>query len=350
MPLPTPRAGESQNDFVSRFMSNAQAKRDFPDEKQRVAVALSTWRREKGIKRIETDMILEYNVPIIEFESADPADFRIKGIAINETITSNGHHFISEELESSAGSLIGVPLLKDHINEVDKIVGRVTSAHFDSIDNNIKFEAKIMDTKMRQMVKDGRIKTVSVGACVEDLEEMEDGDLIPRGITFKELSLVAIPADMGATFGVALKEAYNKSHSPEMVKKMKGGIVMMADEEQAQPEESNEAKPEAQPEAEAPAEEKPAEEPAESTEEAPAEATEKFSRKMLKEEMKKILKEQEDSESEEPKAEEPKAEEPAPAEEPAKEEDSEESEEVSEGYRLVESYGSLKGGAITVVR
>lgn len=46
MPLPTPKADESEQDFVSRFMGNDQAVADFPDEKQRAAVAYRTYRDE----------------------------------------------------------------------------------------------------------------------------------------------------------------------------------------------------------------------------------------------------------------------------------------------------------------
>ena len=48
MPLPTPRSGESQGDFVGRCVGNDQAKRDFPDRSQRLAVCLSRFRRVRG--------------------------------------------------------------------------------------------------------------------------------------------------------------------------------------------------------------------------------------------------------------------------------------------------------------
>ena len=47
MPLPLPSADESEQDFVSRFMGDEQAISDFPDEKQRAAVAYSTYRDEE---------------------------------------------------------------------------------------------------------------------------------------------------------------------------------------------------------------------------------------------------------------------------------------------------------------
>jgi len=161
-------------------------------------------------------LMLEYFVPITSSASLD-GDFTINGIAINETTTSNGHNFIGEELSKAASTLVGVPLLKDHDNSVDSIVGKVNAAHWDEALRNIPFKAIIKDTKVKQLIKDGLLSTVSVGAHVkpEDIEEGENGDIIPHNITFKELSVVAVPADGGATFSMALNNAY-KSYSTNL--------------------------------------------------------------------------------------------------------------------------------------
>ena len=161
-------------------------------------------------------LMLEYFVPIQSSADLD-GDFTINGIAINETITSNGHNFIGEELSKSAHTLIGVPLLKDHDNSIDSIVGKVNGAHWDEALRNIPFKAIVKDAKVKQLIKDGLLNTVSVGAHVkpEDIEEAEDGSVIPHNIQFKELSVVAVPADGGATFSMALNNAY-KSYSTKV--------------------------------------------------------------------------------------------------------------------------------------
>ena len=101
---------------------------------------------------------INYQVPIIESMRVD-GEFLVKGVAISATTTSNNHKFLSEELQSSAKTLIGVPLLVDHENRVDAIKGRVLKASFDNINENIPFEAKIMDKAIQEMVDDGRINT-----------------------------------------------------------------------------------------------------------------------------------------------------------------------------------------------
>lgn len=48
MPLPTPREGEEQDDFLSRCMGNPTMREDFPDEEQRSAVCFRQWREAHG--------------------------------------------------------------------------------------------------------------------------------------------------------------------------------------------------------------------------------------------------------------------------------------------------------------
>ena len=45
MPIPIPRKGESQKDFVSRFMRADAMRAEYPDQAQRAAVAYSQFRR-----------------------------------------------------------------------------------------------------------------------------------------------------------------------------------------------------------------------------------------------------------------------------------------------------------------
>ena len=46
--MPSPRKGEKKKDFVSRCMSDEEAKRDFPESKQRVAFCNSKFEQSKG--------------------------------------------------------------------------------------------------------------------------------------------------------------------------------------------------------------------------------------------------------------------------------------------------------------
>lgn len=169
---------------------------------------------------------LNFSVPI-EQSADEGKDFLIKGTAINSTLTRNGVEFVSEELKVSAASLRNKPILKDHTNSIDSIVGRTTqNVGFNSVKENVEFEAKIMDKEVKEKIKDGRIQSVSVGAMVSDIEEAtnDDGEVthvIARGIDFVELSLVAVPADPNAGLAQAIKMSFNLKNETEKVSKSK---------------------------------------------------------------------------------------------------------------------------------
>jgi len=76
MPLPTPRGDESEQDFVSRFMGDEQAVSDFPDEKQRAAVAYRTYRD----------------------EDEEMAELGLGGVSILEIGEAKGHDLFVDEI------------------------------------------------------------------------------------------------------------------------------------------------------------------------------------------------------------------------------------------------------------
>ncbi len=164
-------------------------------------------------EKVKDWRLLEFFMPIEE-KLQDGEDFIIKGVAITETITLNNVKYVAEELSKAAPSFRNVPILLDHRNEVKNIVGRTTeNVDFNSTFNRIDFEAKIMDKDIIEMIKDGRIGSVSIGAKVHDLTEEEDGSMKAIGIQGLELSLVAVPGDSQASLaqaiqqGMVLKEA-----------------------------------------------------------------------------------------------------------------------------------------------
>jgi len=294
-----------------------------------------------------TSMQLNYKVPITSAFNDINKEFFIEGIAINSTVTANGHKFESDELRMSAQSLQGVPLLVDHRNEVDAIMGRVINGEFSEVEKNIKFKALVKDQTIKAMIQDGRLDSVSVGASVEDIEESEEGFLIPRGITFKELSLVAVPADSGATFSMALTEAYKlKSQSSHDELELKGGSKMTKEitKELKETEEvKDEAEAEVKPEVEAETKEEAKEVAEESVTKSEVEAIAnqvKSIQSILAKLLAKDVKESDVDENPEKEVVEDK---PAEAKEESEEEskdeaDEEEEEEVSESYNVVKGY------------
>ena len=107
MPLPTPRGDESEQDFVSRFMGNDQAVADFPDEKQRAAVAYRTYRD----------------------EDEEMEELELPGVSILEEGEAKGHDLfvdkksLEEALKIMKGARNGVKVKMNHGSGLDAVVG-----------------------------------------------------------------------------------------------------------------------------------------------------------------------------------------------------------------------------------
>lgn len=172
------------------------------------------------MRNYRSNVKFEYLTPIVHeeitpdaIEAPDKKEFSIKGTAINATTTRNGNVYSIEELRGSGKSLRGKPILVDHINSVDKIAGIVTRAEYDEAKQAVMFEGVIKDARYKEMIADGRVQNVSVGAMVETAEEITDEttgktNYLLKGIEFLEVSLVAIPADPNANFAASVSEAF----------------------------------------------------------------------------------------------------------------------------------------------
>lgn len=197
---------------ISLKKQNPKMKDDELDSKA-YAMATAQWKKMHGKapsrESVKDWRLLEFFVPIQEKVSIGE-DFMIRGIAINETTTRNGISYIAEELEMGAPSFRSKPILLDHSNSVKDIVGRTTeNVNYNPIKRAIEFEAKIMDEKIKEMIKDGRITDVSIGAKVKDLvEDKEKGTITAMGMEGLEISLVAVPGDPGANLANALSNSF----------------------------------------------------------------------------------------------------------------------------------------------
>jgi len=212
---------------------------------------------------------INFVVPIVESYSEEAVEdgvLRIEGVAIEETTSRNNVTYEVDELSNAADTLIGVPLLKDHDNTIDSIVGRVTEAYMDG--KQLKFKAEVIDESVKMKIQKGLVRNVSVGSIIDELKKVvEDGvtNFVAKRMKFVELSLVAIPGIPGATFSTSVTEAFN---SFEIKEKEKMESKLEAIEEKLAlllKEDAEES--EAEPEAEAPAEEAEAEPEAEAEEE-----------------------------------------------------------------------------------
>jgi len=161
-----------------------------------------------------------------EIEDESKTHFYIVGNAINATTTQNLHKYLAEELEVSAETLTGKPVMVDHakgsLNNAGKVL--VTSWESHGVhDGAITYVARIRKSHpVAEAVALGDIDTVSVGAIATSIEcsvcgddmytcshrlgktyEVEDKQVlataIGRGLKFRELSITPFPADEHAS-------------------------------------------------------------------------------------------------------------------------------------------------------
>lgn len=211
-----PKAFDKLLDKIKKSLKgkkNPRTKKPYTDSEMH-AIAVSQWKKDHGGKAPEGTKNwhkIEFAVPITESAGSD-GSFLIRGTAINATTTRNGVKYEGVELEKGAPSLRNKPILKDHNNTVDSIVGKTTENVFwNPTGEKIDFEANIHDSKMQEMINKGLITAVSIGTMVESLEPVEeDGSnyVVAKGLDFVELSLVAVPADKNAGFAKACMESY----------------------------------------------------------------------------------------------------------------------------------------------
>ena len=145
----------------------------------------------------------------------------IEGFAVHVG-TFNNITIQKEELDKSVASLVGQPILKNHDNSIDVVIGKVTDAEC-KVDPNcgeysIAYKAEI-DAQEEDLIRKMKldfVSSVSVGfrcehrcsICGEEVFKCDhwfwdDGfQILAKDITFHELSIVAVPADLDATVKV----------------------------------------------------------------------------------------------------------------------------------------------------
>lgn len=143
----------------------------------------------------------------------------VEGIAVVEGISRNNVMYEAKELHKFAPSLIGRPILKDHVNMTDNVIGKVT--HAESVDNGkkIRYKGWITNDENNTMEKvvDGRINNVSIGASAgKMIKEKEDSEyMIARDMTALELSLTPVPGVPDASISPSQFENIDTSEDDE---------------------------------------------------------------------------------------------------------------------------------------
>jgi hypothetical protein len=96
--MPKPTKGQNKAEYVQMFMSSPEAKKSFPDEKKRLAVAYSMWEKKHGGKKPVMSGMggIELKASICPSE-VDEATVKQYGYELKD-IDQNGYHLIEFDL------------------------------------------------------------------------------------------------------------------------------------------------------------------------------------------------------------------------------------------------------------
>lgn len=170
----------------------------------------------------------------------------IEGIAIVEGMSRNKVMYKAEELSKFAPTMIGRPILKDHENMTDNVIGKIV--HSESIDNGkkVRYKGWIKEdgTGIIEKIKDGRISEVSIGATATRMvKEKEDSDYtIAKGLNCLELSTTPVPGVIGTAISKSAEESFTEEEIKNAIEDyMKESHLQLNFKEEEKNMEGNEA-------------------------------------------------------------------------------------------------------------
>jgi len=115
---------------------------------------------------------------------------KIRGVLAIPRVSLNGYLYLPEELENAVKKANEVPIYLEHVS-ANNAVG-VAKLIWNPEKMRVEFEGEVFDEEVEKAIRAGAIKHVSLGADY-DILDFFDSYSVPRGLEFRELSLVAIP-------------------------------------------------------------------------------------------------------------------------------------------------------------
>lgn len=187
MPLATPKQGEKQDAFVDRCMSNDTMKEEFPDNKQRLAVCFSQWKKKKQKKAKEMPMERSY-MPIREVEirtAEDDGTPKLVGYVARFNKLSDDLGGFREKISPGA---FAETIKKDDIRALwnhnsDHVLGRTSSGTLKLEEDNkgLRMELNPPDTQLGRdlmvSIRRGDISQMSFGfKCLDEAWRKREGE------------------------------------------------------------------------------------------------------------------------------------------------------------------------------
>ena len=242
--------------------NNPQTNRAYTTE-EILKLAANTWRENHGGKipthdesdkwfvsedGTETlnDVTVHYHVPIIteaakltemgipqkELDSLEKeGKLPFKFMALYATTSWNMTKFLPEEIGSkkTVMSLRDRPILKDHVNEVDMLVGRTLNySYYDKDEEKLFGTGWVSDEGVKEKITDKRLRNMSIGAHVDQMTRLTDDDgedtgvMEAHGIEILEMSFTPVEGVTGAgivnnSLEAAILESFDAFHAENFI-------------------------------------------------------------------------------------------------------------------------------------
>ncbi|MEM2234105.1 MAG: hypothetical protein QXP81_11270 [Nitrososphaerota archaeon] len=125
-------------------------------------------------------------------EQAVQERVRIAGVLAIPRVSRNMNLYLPSELEAAVRRLNGqpIPIYWEHV-EANRAIGTAV-LRWNPEKLQVEFEGEVFDPEAEEKIRSGAVRKVSLAADYERLDKL-DGVNVPRGLQFRELSLVAVP-------------------------------------------------------------------------------------------------------------------------------------------------------------
>lgn len=192
--MPTPRSGESQDDFISRCMGSSEARKDFPDADQRAAFCHSQWRR-----RNKDEAFYAATCGIGKFVVTTDGKFEGRALTFSEPDNSYGMTFEPDAFDESIHERqpSGIKMFYEH--DVKKLIGAWHVVYRDDLGLYVKGQLTLeteLAREVKALMEDGALDALSIGFVVQEA----DGNHVVKA-DLVEVSVVSMPADPSARLG-----------------------------------------------------------------------------------------------------------------------------------------------------
>lgn len=176
--MPMPQSGETESEFVQRCMSDAEAKRDFPDTNQRLAFCASRFRRDRADKerKMEVegqifkadDQRIVWGWASVVTENGEPVVDTDGDIVRPEEMEKAANEFMQDVRKAKAmhdGGTIGEVI---HSLPLTKSIGNALG--IESEREGWIIAMKIHDDDVWERVKAGELSAFSIGGSGKRVE------------------------------------------------------------------------------------------------------------------------------------------------------------------------------------